>query len=146
LNVKDAVIAVIPDFIVFKKTCRRFFSHLYIEEISCFLVGKGDQIIISEEGKETNDEDDENQWGDDTIEANPSCLKSNDLTMTGEFAEGDEGSEQNGIGNSPLKDYFRNLIEEVFEYQGERGLIFNEMIDPLEEEDNDIDEDQTTQS
>jgi hypothetical protein len=146
LDVKDAVIGAVPDLIVFKKTCRRFLSYFHIEEISCFFVGERDEVIVPEKGKKTNDEDNENQRKGDTIEADPPCFKSSDLAMTGERAEGEEGGQQNRIGDRPLEGCFRDLIEEVFEHQVKRSLISMEEIHLLKEEDDNIDQDQTAQA
>jgi hypothetical protein len=140
------MVAVVPDLVVFKETGRRFFSYFHIEEISCFFVGERDKVIIPEEGKETNKEDNENQRESDTIEADPPRFKSSDLAMAGEHAEGEEGSQQNRIGDRPLEGCFWNLIEEVFEHQIKRSLISMEEIHLLEEEDDHINQNQTAQA
>ena len=146
LDIKDAVIAAVPDLIILKKACRGFFSDLDIEEISGFLVGKGDEVVVSEEGQETNKKDDENQRKGNPIEANPSCLKGRDLAVAGKGAQSEEGAQESCIGDRPLKGGFRDLIEKVFEHQIERRLKSIEKVHLLEEEDNDINQDQTAQA
>jgi hypothetical protein len=146
LDVKDATIAAVPDLVILEKACRGFFSHLHIKEISGFLVGEGDEVIVSEEGKETNDKDNENERKGNTIEADPARFKSSDLAMAGERAESEEGAQESRIGDRPLKCGFWNLIEEVFEHQVKGSLISIEKIHLLEEEDNDIDQHQTAQA
>jgi hypothetical protein len=66
--------------------------------------------------------------------------------VTGEGPEREKDGKQYRIGKGPLKDHFGDLIEEVFEDEEERGLVFDEDIHLLEEEDDDIDEDQTAQA
>jgi hypothetical protein len=141
LNVKDAVIAAVPDLIILEKARGRFLSHLDIEEISGFLVGKGDEVVVSEEGQETDEKDDENQGKGDPIKANSAGLKGSDLAVAGKGAQSEEGAQQSCIGDRPLKGGFRDLIEKVFEHQVERRLKSVEKIHLLEEEDNDINQD-----
>jgi hypothetical protein len=123
---------MIPDLIVFKKTGGRFFSYFHIKNISSFFVRKGDEVVISKEGKETDNEGDESQREDDTIQADSSCLKGNDFTMAGEGTKGEESGKQNCIGNRPLERNLWDFIKEVFKNQSKRGLIFMEKIDLLE--------------
>jgi hypothetical protein len=66
--------------------------------------------------------------------------------MAGERSKGKEGSEQDGVGKSPLEDDLRNLVKEIQKDNGERSIIFDEEIHLLEEEDNDVDEDQAAQA
>jgi hypothetical protein len=66
--------------------------------------------------------------------------------MAGERSKGEEGSEQDGVGKSPLENDLRDLIEEVQKDNGERGIVFDEEIHLLEEEDDDVDEDQAAQA
>jgi hypothetical protein len=66
--------------------------------------------------------------------------------MARECAEGKKGRKEHRIGKGPLKGHFRNLVEEVFEDQIVRRLVFDEKIHLLKEENDDIDEDQTTQA
>jgi hypothetical protein len=146
LDVEDAVIAAVPDLEVFERACRRFFSHLDIEEISGFLVGEGDEVIAPKEGKKTNDEDNENKRKGDTVEANPSCFKSSDLAMAREGAEGEERAQESRIRDGPLECCLWDLIQEVFEHQVEGSLISVEKAHLLEEEDDNIDKDQTAQA
>jgi hypothetical protein len=146
LDVKDAMTAAVPDLVILEKACGGLFSHLYIEEISGFLVGKGDEVIVSKEGQETNDKDDENERKGNPIEANPARLKSSDLAVAGEGAESEEGAQEGCVGDGPLKGGFRDLIEKVFEHQVERCLESIEKIHLLEEEDNGINQDQTAQA
>jgi len=146
LDVKDTMIAAVPDLVILKKACRGLFSYFYIEEISGFLVGKGDEVIVSEEGQETNDKDDENERKGNPIEANPARLKSSDLAVAGEGAESEEGAQKSCVGDRPLKGGLWDLIEKVFEHQVERRLKPIEKIHLLEEEDNGINQDQTAQA
>jgi hypothetical protein len=146
LDVKDEMITAVPDLVVLEKACRGFFSHLHIEEISGFLVGEGDEVIVSEERQETNDQDDENERKGNPIEANPARLKGSDLAVAREGAESEEGAQEGCIGDCPLKSGFRDLIEKVFEHQVERCLKSIEKIHLLEEEDNDVNQDQTAQA
>jgi len=146
LDVKDAPIAAVPDLVILEKDGRGFFSHLDVEEVSGFLVGKGDEVIVSKEGEKTNDKDDENQRKGDPIEANPARLKGSDLAVAGEGAEGEEGAQESCVGDRPLKGGFRDLVEKVFEHQVERRLKPVEKVHLLEEEDNDINQDQTAQA
>jgi hypothetical protein len=140
------MIAAVPDPVILEKARRRFFSHLDIEEISGFLVGKGDEIIVPEEGKETNDKNNEDEGESDAIKANPAGFKGSDLAMTGERAEGQQGTQKSCIGDRPLECGFRNLIKEVFEHQVKGSLVFIEKVHLLEEEDDDIDQHQTAQA
>jgi hypothetical protein len=110
------------------------------------LVGEGDDVIVSQEGKKTDDEDDENERKGNTVEADPARFKGGDLAVAGESAEGQKGAQESRIGDRPLKGRLRNLIEEVFEHQVKRGLMFIEEVHLLEEEDNDIDQDQAAQA
>jgi hypothetical protein len=71
LDVKDATIAAVPDLEISEKACRRFFPHLHIKEISGFLIGEGDEVIVSKEGKEANHKDNENDRKGNAIEAYP---------------------------------------------------------------------------
>jgi hypothetical protein len=66
--------------------------------------------------------------------------------MTGEGAQGEKGGKENRIGKGPLKDHFRNLKDEVLKNKEKRGLMLDENIHFLKEEDDDIDEDQTAQT
>jgi hypothetical protein len=66
--------------------------------------------------------------------------------VPGERAESEKGSKKNGIGKGPLEYHLGDLKEEVLEYQVERGLVFDEEIHLLEEEDNYIDKDQAAQA
>jgi hypothetical protein len=146
LDVKDAMIAAVPDLVILENACRRFFSHLHIEEISGFLVGERDEVIVSKEGQETNNKDDEDERKGNPIEANAARLESSDLAVAGEGAESEEGAQKSCIGDRPLKGSFRDLIEKVFEHQVERRLKPIEKIHLLEEEDNSINQDQTAQA
>jgi hypothetical protein len=65
--------------------------------------------------------------------------------MPREHAEGEKGGEQDRVGKSKLKGYLRDLIEDVLKDKIEGGPIFNEIIHPLEEEHNDVNEDQAAQ-
>jgi hypothetical protein len=133
LDVKDAMVAAIPDLEVFEKACRWFFSYLHIKEMSGPLVGEGNEIVVSKERKETDDQDNEYERKGNTIEANSSCFKSGDLTVAGECAEGQQGAQESCIRDCPLKGRFRDLIEEVFEHQVEGSLMLIEKIHLLEE-------------
>jgi hypothetical protein len=146
LNINDTAIAAVPDLVVFEKTRGRFFPHFHIKEVSRFLVGEGDEVIVSEEGKKTNDEDDKDQRKGNAIEADPPCLKGGDLAVARECAEGEKGGEENRVRNRPLEGCLRNLVKDVFEHQIERGVIPLEEIHLLEKDDDDIDEDQTAQA
>ncbi len=146
MDVKDAAIASVPDLVILEKACRRFLSHLHVEEVSGFLVGEGDEVIVSQERKKTDDEDDENERKGNPVETDPARFKGSDLAVAGESAEGQQGAQKSRIGNRPLKGRLRNLIEEVFEHQVEGGLKSIEKIHLLEEEDHDIDQDQTAQA
>jgi hypothetical protein len=66
--------------------------------------------------------------------------------VTGEVSQGQERREQDSIWQCPLEDHFGNLIEEVFKDEKERGLMLDEGIHLLEEEDDDIDEDQPAET
>jgi hypothetical protein len=137
---------MIPDLKILEKAGRRFFSHFHVKDISCFLVGEGDKVIISEERKEADDEHDENQREGKTIEANSSCFKSSDLTVAGKGAEGEEGGQENRVRERPLKGCSGNHIEKIFEHQVEGRLVSIEETHLLEEEHHDIDKDQTAQA
>jgi hypothetical protein len=137
---------MVPDLKILEKAGRRFFSHFHIDDISCFLVGEGDEVIISQEGKEADDEHNENQRDGQAIEANSSCFKSGDLTVAGKGAEGEEGGQENRVGDRPLKGCRGNHIEKIFEYQVEGRLVSMEKIYLLEEEHHDIDQNQTAQA
>jgi hypothetical protein len=110
------------------------------------MIGEGDKVIVSKEGEETNDKDNENERKRNTIEADPARLESSDLAMAGERAESEEGAQESRIGDRPLECGFRNLIEEVFEHQVKGSVIPVEKVHLLEEEDNDIDQHQTAQA
>ena len=137
---------MVPDLIILEKAGRGFFSHFHIKEVSRFLVGERDEVIVSEEGEKADDEHNENQREGDSIKANSSCFKSSDLAMAGKGAEGEKGAKQDRIGDRPLEGCFRNLIKNVFKHQIERGMISLEEIHLLEEDDDDIDKDQTAQA
>jgi hypothetical protein len=66
--------------------------------------------------------------------------------VPGEHPQGEERSEQNPIGKSPLKNHLWNLIEEVEKDKMDRGFVFDELTYPLEEKYNDIDEEQAAQA
>jgi hypothetical protein len=66
--------------------------------------------------------------------------------VTGECPKGEKGREQYRIRKSPLKDHLWDLVEEVFKDEKKRGLMFDEKIHFLEEEDDHIDEDQSAQA
>ena len=66
--------------------------------------------------------------------------------MSGERSEGEEGSEQNGVGKGPLENHLRDLIEEVQKNKVKGALYLTKRFHLLEEEDNDIDEDQAAQA
>jgi hypothetical protein len=146
LNVKDTATTVIPDLIIFEETRRVFLPHFNIQKILCLLVGHRNKGLVAQEGNQTDKESKKKQWEGDSIETNSSCLHSSDLIVSREYAKGEESGEENCIRKSPLEGDLWNFIEEVFEDQVERGLIFDKEIHSLEEEDNDIDEDQATQT
>jgi hypothetical protein len=137
---------VVPNLEILEKACRGVFSHLHIKEISGFIVGEGDEVIVSKKGEETNDQDNENEGKSNPIEADPARFKSSDLAMAGERAESEEGAQQSRVGDRPLKCRFWDFIEKVFEHQVKGSLISIEKIHLLEEEDNDIDQHQTAQA
>src|SRR5512136_471145 len=137
---------MVPDLKILEKAGRRFFSHFHINEIPCFMVGQGDEVIISEEGEEADDEHNENQREGETIEANSSCFKSSDLTVAGEGAEGEECAKENRVRDRPLKGGCGNHIEKIFEHQVEGCLVSIKKTHLLEEEHHDIDKDQTAQA
>jgi hypothetical protein len=110
------------------------------------MIGKRNKILISQEGTETDEKNDEKQWEGNSVEANPACFHGGDLTVTGKHAEGEKRSEQNSIGKGPLKNYFRKLIEEIEKDKVKRGLVFDEEIHLLQEKDDHINEDQTGQA
>jgi len=74
------MIAAVPDLVILEKARRRFFPHLHIEDEPGFLIGKRDKGVVPKEGKETDNENNQNERKGDAIEANPSRFKSGDLT------------------------------------------------------------------
>jgi hypothetical protein len=142
LNVKNAVVAVIPDLIILKETRWLLLFHLNREEILNLLVGKRDDVFVPHERKEADDEGKQEEWKGDSIEADATRLHRSDLTMAGKHTKGEKGCEQNRIRESPLKGHLRDLVKEVFKDEDKRCLMLNENAHLLEEEDDDIDEDQ----
>ena len=115
MNIKDTVIAAVPDLEVFEKASRLFFFNLHIKEMSGLLVGEGNKVIVSKERKETNDQDDEDKRKGNTIKANSSCFKGGDLTVAGEDAKREKGGEQDAARKGPTQHPLRRLYHEVLD-------------------------------
>jgi hypothetical protein len=145
-NVKDSVVTAVPDLVIDEDTRRLFFSHLDIQHVSNLLVGEGDKVFIAEKRNKAREEGDEKERDSDSIEANPPRFQSCDFTVARECAEHEKGTQEDCIRKSPFKGHFRDLIEEVFEDQVGRGLIFDKEIHFLKKENDNINEDQTTQA
>jgi hypothetical protein len=146
LDVKDPMVTAVPDLVILEETRRLFFSYLNIQQVSNPLGCKGDEIRVAQKRKEADEESNEKERESDSIETNPPRFKGGDLAVSREHTEGKKGGEEDRIGKAPLEDYFRDLIEKVFEDQVVRCLVFSEKIHLLAEENHDIDEDQTTQA
>ena len=145
MNIKDAAIAAIPDFVVLKESRRLFLSHLNKVEISNSLIRKGDKVLIAQERKETEDESDEEQGESDSIETDTTRFHRCNLAMPREHTQGEKSGEQNSIGKSPLKGHLWNATEKVFKDETQRSPIFDEDIYFLEEEDEDVNENQAAE-
>jgi hypothetical protein len=59
--------------------------------------------------------------------------------VSGKRAKGQEGGEQNRIGQGPLENHLRDLIEEVLKDKIERSFVFDEKVHFLKEENDHID-------
>jgi hypothetical protein len=142
LNVKNAVVAVIPDFIILEETRCLLVSHLNGKEILNLLAGKGDEVFVTYEGKETDDEGKQEEWECYSIKADTTRLHRSDLTMAGKHPESKKSGQKNSIRKSPLKDHLRGLVKQIFKDEDKRGLILNENAHLLEKEEDNIEEDQ----
>jgi hypothetical protein len=146
LDIEDAVVTVIPDFIILEETGRCFSFDLDIQQISTPLIAQRDKMLIPEKGKKTHQQGDEEQGNGDSIKADSTRFHRRDLTVPGEHAEGEKGGEKNGIGKGPLKGHLWHFIEKVFKDERERCSILDERIHFLKEKDNNINQDQAAQS
>jgi hypothetical protein len=142
LNIKDVVVAAIPDFVVLKETRRLLLPYLNREEISDFLIGKGNEVLIAQKRKETDDESDEEQGESDSVEADATCFHGCNFTVPGKHPQSEKGSKQNSIGKSPLKGHLWNSVEKIYEDEIRRSAIFNEETYFIKEEDDDENENQ----
>ena len=83
MNIIDIVTASIPDLVVLEETGGLFLPDFNIQQILGFLVGVRDKVLITQKGEKTDDEGKQKQREGDSIEADPTCLHSCDLTMSG---------------------------------------------------------------
>ena len=146
LDVENSVFVAIPDLVILEKTQGPFFSYFNIEQGTGGLVGEGDQVLIAQEGEETDQQGNEKEGKSNPIETDPSRFQGGDLAVARERPQGKKGRQKNRIRKSPLKSHFGDLVEEVFEDQIERGLISDEEVQLLQEENNHVDEDEAAQA
>jgi hypothetical protein len=146
LNVKDTVIAPVPDLVILKKAGRFLFFNLHVPNIPGLLIGGGNEVFIAEKMDHTNKKDHKKQRQSDAIKADSPCLQGSNLTMSGKRSKGEQDREEDCIGKSPLKGDFREPIEKIFEDQVKRGLVSVENVHLLKEDDNHVDEDKAAQA
>jgi hypothetical protein len=146
LDVKDSILAPIPDLVVLEETGGLLFSYPDVKQILGLYIGIRNEVLIAEERDEAENQRDDEEGKGDPVKTDSSCLHGGEFGVSRQVSESEEGRQQDTVRHRPLEGDQRNLIQEVFKNEVKGGLILGKDIHFLEEEHHKIDEDETTQA
>lgn len=143
LEIVNGIAASIPYLIVSNEGLPLFLADFRQKDVIRFMLRKGDDELVCDEGKTACQNTQNEQREGDTIKAYSVGLHGRDLVIPGEDAQAKKGCHQDAEGED-LQSNARNLIQVIKEDESRGSLVFEEDVHSGEKIDDQVDQNEGT--